>query len=90
MKKHIDGEALFRKLIAEAEITNQRFDEMEHKAGFASPNDPIKDSRITSEEMLARTVLMALAAGIKMQDWTCVAEAYVMLNSGIRPEVRVK
>ena len=81
-------ELRFKRMIAKAEITNQRRDEMDHKSGVAAPNDPINDPRITSHEMLARTVLMALEAGIKTNDWDCVAEAYVMLNAGIRPAVR--
>jgi len=88
-KREESGDALFRRLIAKAEIFNQRADELDHKSGFAAPNDPIDDPRITSQEMLIRTVLMAIECGIKMNHWDCVAEAFVMLNAGIRPEVRV-
>jgi hypothetical protein len=83
-------DARFRRLIAKAEITNQRRDAIDHGAGFSAPNDPIKDDRITSREMLVRTALMALECAIKTNDWDCVAEAFVMLNEGIRPSVRYK
>jgi hypothetical protein len=71
----------FAKLIAVARQTNHARDEQERQGPFAAVSD-------CSIWLQVGTVLSALECGIRLQDWTSVAEAYAMLESievAIRP-----
>ncbi len=60
-------------LMRKARLTNAKRDVMERGVGFSSPVDGGKEG-------LLRTAMTALDAGMKMSDWTCVAEAQAMLE----------
>ncbi len=62
----------FNAVIATARATNRRRDEIEHAAGLAAPGEG-------DQAMALRTVVCALEAGLRTQDWDCIAEALVML-----------
>jgi P2-related tail formation protein len=64
-------------LLRDAAETNARRDSIERAAGFAAHED-------LPPMMQLRTVVMALDAGLRIHDWTCVAEAADMLGSLIR------
>jgi hypothetical protein len=61
-------------LLREAAATNTRRDSQERAAGFAAQED-----LITSQQLM--TVILALDAGLRTEDWRCVAEAADMLGS---------
>jgi hypothetical protein len=63
----------FDRLMAKARRVNVQRDEIDRKAGFASPSQCPLDVEV-------RTVLCALEAGMNRDDWSCVAEAYDMLE----------
>jgi len=64
-------------MLRDAERINRERDEGEHAAGLAAPSDgPL--------EMTLRTVELALDAGMRTEDWRCVAEAVVMLRDAMK------
>lgn len=66
------SEAKAKRLLAKAEATNLRRDQSERKAGFRAASD-------CSEDLIVRTAIIALYAGLSQDDWDCVAEAAAML-----------
>lgn len=67
------------KLMTDARRVNAQRNADERKLGFATPHDgPI--------EMLIATAAEAIEAGIKIGDWTCVAEGLAMLLDDKRLE----
>ena len=62
-----------RDLVDKAVNTNQNRDEDEIGAGFQPPASG-------EDDILLRTAMTALVAGMRMYDWDAVAEAYVMLR----------
>ncbi len=66
-------EQQYQRLITKARTTNSERDALDRRNGFARPSDCGAMSYL-------RTVHMAMEAGMKMQDWDCVAEAYAMLE----------
>ena len=67
------SESEYEALLKKAKRTNQQRDRHDRKVGFAAPGD-------ASLRVYFRTVLSALEAGMRMEDWPCVAEGYVMLQ----------
>jgi hypothetical protein len=66
-------------MIERAEATNRERDALERSAGLAAPPDfPL--------DLLVRTAISALEAGLRENNWDCVAEATAML--GDRMEFR--
>ena len=63
----------FDVLIRKARATNRRRDASERRSGFASPSDGPLD-------LTLRTVMSALEAGIRTDDWDCIAEGFAMLE----------
>lgn len=67
-------------LVKKAKETNKERDQADRQTwGSAPPDQPL--------DLQARTVMMALDAGMRMKDWNCVAEAYAMmidLHTGLR------
>ena len=60
------------KRLAQASRTNVERDAIERASGLATPHD-------NGDAALMRTAIDALQAGLKMEDWSCVAEAADML-----------
>jgi hypothetical protein len=65
----MDAKALIRK----AESTNAERDRMDRANGFAPPSAGPLDVEL-------RTICAALEAGLRTEDWDCVAEGLVMLR----------
>jgi hypothetical protein len=61
-----------QKMMARAAKTNLERDVMERASGLSAVSD-------TPQMAIVRTALCALEAGLRMQDWSCVAEATDML-----------
>ncbi len=61
-------------LIEKARKTNAKRDEHDAKLGLLSPTNDTIEGQI-------RTAILAIYAGMEIQDWDCVAEAYVMLET---------
>lgn len=70
--KYESAEEAARELLENAERTNKERDQIERDAGLAALSDCPPD-------MVTRTAITALCAGIQMRDWDCVAEATCML-----------
>ena len=66
-----------QRLIQEAERRQVSFDKIDRKGGFAAPSD-------CSLPLQLKTVESALLAGINRSDWTCAADALVLLRQAIR------
>lgn len=66
----------FAAIVSRARKRVAKMDTVERGAGFATPADigPLAE---------LRTVLFALEAGIRGQEWKCVSEAYIMLGDVI-------
>lgn len=63
----------YEEMMAEARRFNARMDRIEIDHGFATPDE-------TGHAMALRTAMVAVQAGIVTDDWTCVAQAQVMLE----------
>lgn len=63
----------FNELIKNAKARTKEMDATDRESGFAADSD-------TPGWMRLRTVMFALEAGLKTEDWDCVAEAYVTLE----------
>lgn len=63
----------YETLMAKARRTNAKRDQDEREVGFAAPSDCTPDLQL-------RTAMMAIQAGIEMDDWDCIAEAQAMLE----------
>lgn len=66
----------FAAIVAKARKRIRKMDSVEHEAGFATPADCGSLAEL-------RTIMFALEAGIRGQEWKCVSEAYVMLTDVI-------
>lgn len=64
-------ESTFTEMIGKARSTNVKRDGQDRKHGFAAPVDCTYDVQL-------RTVMSAIEAGMRGDDWTCIAEAYCM------------
>ena len=60
-------------IIARARDTNAKRDAIERTAGFKTPSDG-------SSDLLLRTAIIAVLAGLTDKDWHAVAEGYCMLT----------
>lgn len=70
------GDAQFKAIMAKARTTNASRSASERRAGFSSlESGPPRE--------FARTAMLAIEAGIKSQDWDCVAEGLAMLEDYI-------
>jgi hypothetical protein len=58
--------------IARARETNTKRDAVDRAAGFKAPSDGPSD-------LLLRTAIVAVLAGLTEKDWNAVAEGYCML-----------
>lgn len=64
-------------LITRARHTNDQRTASEHEHGWASPDD-------LGTYGVLDTALIALEAGMVTEDWSCIAEAYVFVESVVR------
>lgn len=64
----------YEDLMSKARSTNANRDESERKSGYPAESD-------LPPSMQLRTAMMAIEAGIKLEDWGCVAEAQAMLEN---------
>lgn len=64
------------KLLADARVQTLRMDASEREAGFASISDLIP----SNPSVVMRTIIAALEAGVRTDDWTCIADGIVMLQ----------
>jgi len=70
---HFNGENMdFDELIKRVAKHLAMVNKSERRSGFAADEDCPVPVRL-------RTVELALNAGVKMEDWNCIAEAYLML-----------
>lgn len=60
-----------RERIDNARKTNDRRDRLDRKVGFADPG-------LCPEDLMLRTIMSAIWAGLESDDWDCVAEGYEM------------
>lgn len=67
----------YEKIMEQARKTNAQRDQSERKSGFQAESDAHPFMRI-------RTAMMAIQAGISIDDWSCVAEAQAILESAMR------
>ena len=70
------GQEKFTALIKKAQKTNQSRSKIDRKTGFAPPEDCPIDNHV-------HTVLNAIEAGIVLEDWNTIAEAYDMLKTAL-------
>lgn len=63
----------YDKLMAEARALNTKRDQIDRSGGFSAPSDG-------SMHMLLITAMLAIEAGIKLADWSVVAEGQAMLE----------
>ena len=68
------GAERYAELMGAARMRNATRDELDRSEGFVAPSDlpPLET---------VRTAMAAIEAGIRMVDWTCIAEAQAMLES---------
>lgn len=67
----------FTQFVEQAAQQNRDMSDAEHQSGFAPPEDCTIPHHL-------RTVVSALEAGIRVHDWTCVGQAYVLLKDAVR------
>jgi hypothetical protein len=63
----------YQELMAQARKTNKERDQDERAVGFQAASDGTPDLQL-------RTAMSAIECGIKIEDWSCIAEAQAMLE----------
>ena len=72
------GGARYLELIAKARKTNAKRDEIERRAGFATPTGDLRSSEGISLGL--RAAITALVCGIDFREWDAVAEGLAILQ----------
>jgi len=92
------AQAVFDSLVQRARGTNRERDSNDRAHGLAAPGD--RSGHLLGDGgggvladyaafvVLADTARMAIEAGLRMRDWDCVAEGYVMLLDDLLPRLK--
>jgi len=63
----------YRSIVKQARETNRVRDVIDRSNGFGAPCDQ-------STHIQIRTVIAAIDAGLRLRNWDCIAEGFVMLD----------